>query len=233
MKAHEDRAGPRGPNPGLTWRVAGNRLVGAMLDGTTDSQRGAEADGPVPGVADEREFQELWFALARRPWSSLVLVPADPGESTAHVAHALADVGKRLSDTPVTAVAASTLEYGTAVALAGLPQFVDRRRLPAAGSWPTIDLEAHPDPPVEEPAPPPAPAPDGPAPAEEAIMVSSAARLIISIPPVVSEPLGLATTASADLVLICIALGQTRLANARRTVELIGRERVAGCFLLR
>ena len=66
----------------------------------------------------------------------------------------------------------------------------------------------------------------------EAVVVSSAARLIIAIPPVITEPLGLATTSGADLVMICVELGRTRLEDARRTLQLIGRERVAGCLLL-
>lgn len=174
---------------------------------------------------DPRLYQELWFALSRREWSSLVLVPVDPGASTERVAHALAEVGKRLSEAPVSAVTAASLEYGTAMALADLPRFVDRTRLLATSQWPTVDLPAGA---VEE-------IKDGDAePAtQEAMVLSSSAKVIISIPPVVTEPLGLATTRKADLIVLCVEIGRTRVANARRAVELIGRERLAGCLMLR
>lgn len=177
-----------------------------------------------------KEYQRLWFALARSAWASLVLVPAHPGGSADGIARSLAEVGKRLSDVPVTAVTAGSLEYATAVALADLPQFVDRRRLLPEGRWPTVDGEAVPAPVVtEEDVGASTPA----APDEAGLMVSSAARLIISIPSVVSEPLGLATTQRADVIVLCIHMGQARMADARRSLELIGRERIAGCFLVR
>jgi hypothetical protein len=58
-------------------------------------------------------------------------------------------------------------------------------------------------------------------------------QVIVAIPPVVVEPLGVAVTRAADLVIVCIELGQSGLIAARRTVQLIGRERVAGAFLIR
>jgi len=188
---------------------------------------GARA-APAPADQDEKAYQRLWFALARSPWSSLVLVPADPRGSAERVARALADVGKRLSDVPVTAVTSGALEYGTAVALADLPQFVDRRRQLPQATWPTVDVRSQPAAPAEPGATADA-APGG----EGALMVSSGARIVIAIPAVVSEPLGLATTMKADRVVVCIELGRTRKADARRTVALIGRERIAGCFLIR
>lgn len=185
---------------------------------------------PAPVAQDEKAYQRLWFALARSPWSSLVVVPADPRGSTDRVARALAEVGKQLSDMPVTAVTSGALEYGTAVALADLPQFVDRRKQLPAGQWPTVDVRS-------QPAGAPEAGAAGQAAAaatgDGALMVSSAARIIIAIPAVVSEPLGLATTMAADRVVLCIELGRTRKADVRRTVELIGRERISGCFLVR
>lgn len=178
--------------------------------------------------ADEKSYQELWLTLARSDWASMVLVPADPGGSVERLAHGLAAAGKRLSPDPVTAVSPSSLEYGTAMALAAMPSFVSRRRLPGASGWPTVDAP----PPVAREVNAEDAAPASP-PVGQALALSSAARLIISLPAVVSEPLGLATTQAADVVLICVELGRTRLADARRTVQLIGRDRVAGCLLLR
>ncbi len=182
--------------------------------------------------ADEKSYQELWLTLVRRDWTSMVLVPADPDGSAERVAHALAEVGKRLSPDPVTAVTPSSLEYGTAMALADLPSFVGRRRLAGPRGWPTVDfppdaVRVAPGRDVE-----PAPAPDS-EPAGQAMVLNSSARLVISVPAVMSEPLGLATTQAADLVVLCIELGRSRMENVRRTLKLIGRERVAGCLLLR
>jgi hypothetical protein len=57
-------------------------------------------------------------------------------------------------------------------------------------------------------------------------------RLIVAIPPVVAEPLGIAVTDAADAVLICIEKGRTRMPSARRTIDMIGRDRIIGCVLV-
>lgn len=62
--------------------------------------------------------------------------------------------------------------------------------------------------------------------------VEPASKVITAIQPVVAEPLGLAITAAADAVVVCIQVGRTRLAAVRRTIELIGRERIAGALLI-
>jgi hypothetical protein len=67
----------------------------------------------------------------------------------------------------------------------------------------------------------------GPRPVEPAV------KVIFALQPVVREPLGAAMAAGADTVVICVELGRTRAAAARRTIELIGRERVAGCIIVR
>jgi len=60
-----------------------------------------------------------------------------------------------------------------------------------------------------------------------------AARLVIAIPAVCAEPLGLAVAKQADLVVLCVERARTRLSDVRRSADLIGRERMAGCFLVR
>lgn len=204
-------------------------------------ERATEATGP-----DDPQYQELWFSLGRRAWSSVVLVPADRAGSADEVAQRLAEVGKRLSRSPVTVVTAKSLEYGTALALADLPSFVDQRGAARQASWQAMEM---PPSSIERPAapeqevaagpesillPPASALPQAQVPPEggEGLLVSAGARLIISIPPVVSQPLGLATAQAADLVVLCVEVGVTRLADARRTLELVGRERVAGCFLI-
>ena len=57
-------------------------------------------------------------------------------------------------------------------------------------------------------------------------------RLLIAIPPVVTEPLGLAVTEVADAVVLCVERGESRLRFAHRSVELIGRDRIVGALML-
>jgi hypothetical protein len=150
-----------------------------------------------PGTAlrahtPSREVQELWFGLARLHWTSLVLVPADEGESAAALATSLAEVGRRLRDAPVTfMILADPIDYASAGKV--IAAVASSRR---NGNAPPLE-------------------PSG--------------RVIAAIQPVVVEPLGLAVTEAADAVVLCIELGHTGLAAARRTIELVGRDRIVGC----
>jgi hypothetical protein len=58
-------------------------------------------------------------------------------------------------------------------------------------------------------------------------------RAIVAIPPVVVQPRGVVLARRADAVVACVEQGRTRLADVRRTLELIGRERFLGCVLVR
>jgi len=59
-----------------------------------------------------------------------------------------------------------------------------------------------------------------------------ASKVVVAIPSVISEPLGLVVAKAADLVVLCIEKGKTALPSARRTIRLIGRERIAGSLLV-
>jgi hypothetical protein len=177
------------------------------------------ADGARPG----REFQELWFSVARLHWASIVLVPADAGGGAADVATSLAQVGTQLRDTPVTAVVANRIDFSCARALAEFqPRLLQDRRLPA------IEVEARP---VAVGAP--ASAPPAVRPVRDATPMPPLGRAIIAIPPVVDEPLGVAVAQAADAVVLCVHLGKTRMPAARRTIELIGADRIVGVVLVR
>lgn len=68
-----------------------------------------------------------------------------------------------------------------------------------------------------------------------ATMATAAAapeQLVIAVPPVVVEPLGVAVARQADEVVLCLQLGVTSLAEARRTIELVGVHRITGCLVL-
>jgi hypothetical protein len=53
-------------------------------------------------------------------------------------------------------------------------------------------------------------------------------RVIVSVPPVIVEPLALAVTGAADAVLLYVRRGHSQLAATSRTLDLIGRDRVVG-----
>jgi len=54
---------------------------------------------------------------------------------------------------------------------------------------------------------------------------------VYAVEPIVSNPAGIAAVLAADAAILCVKLGETRLEEARRTVDLIGRERFIGCVL--
>ncbi len=165
-----------------------------VLDGRGSTalaiQRGSRRDA----FAD-REFQELWFVLARKHWKSLVLVPADEGESAAGTAASLAHVGRQLCQEPVTfLILADPIDTGSAARI--ITAFDSMMQ---AGT---------------------------------ALANPAAGRVIVAVQPVVAEPLGIAVTKAADATVLCIRLGHTRLSAARRTIELVGRERIRGCLIV-
>jgi|SRR6266850_4906151 len=61
---------------------------------------------------------------------------------------------------------------------------------------------------------------------------SRSGQVIVAIEPVIARPLGIAVARAADVALLCIEMGRTRIASARRTMELVGRERFVGCVML-
>jgi hypothetical protein len=171
--------------------------------------------GP-PTRAEVREIQELWFVLARQEWTSIVLAPAHPDGSAEEIARSLADVGKHLSDYPVTAITVKLLGPGSARALATLAQHVQRDRERRGFRPKVVDLDENETDAVEDDR-----------------VVAPAGQLIVAIPPVVVEPLGLAVAHAADKVVLTVDMGKTKMAEARRSIDLIGRDRIAGCFLVR
>ena len=58
-------------------------------------------------------------------------------------------------------------------------------------------------------------------------------RYIIALDPPLANPLAIGVLAACDAVLIALELGVTGIANAQRTVEIIGREQILGAVLLR
>lgn len=70
-----------------------------------------------------RELQELWFATQRRPWKTLVVVPADGTVDAMPVARALGEFGGRHRGRPLlvkTTAGLDLMEVGNLVADLGL-----------------------------------------------------------------------------------------------------------------
>ena len=57
-------------------------------------------------------------------------------------------------------------------------------------------------------------------------------QVIVAIGPVVAQPLAIAVARAADAVILCVEVGKTRIASARRTIDLIGADRFVGCLML-
>jgi hypothetical protein len=173
------------------------------------------------GASPTREYQELWFSMARLHWASIVLVPADHGGSAADVATTLARVGTQLRDTPVTAIVANRIDYASARSLAEL-----QPRLRESQPWPgAIEVAATQVIPAVEQA--------ASGSVHDALPMPPLGRAIIAIQPVVDEPLGVAIAQAADAVVLCVEMGNSGIAAARRTVDIIGAERVIGAVVVR
>ncbi len=184
---------------------------------------GGQSGRGSPG-SPGREYQELWFTLARKRWASLALVPVGAGVSASAIATALAEVGSRLRDTPVTAIVAESLDYGAARTLSEIqPRLFEERALSNALEVPAKVVTGR----VDGGAAPAV------APLRDAHVISPMARVVIAIRSVVEEPLGVAVAQAADAVLLCVELGVSQLAAARRTIELVGPDRVVGVLLVR
>jgi hypothetical protein len=205
--------------------VEGGRL-GAVKDRNSNGTSRNQQQVGIPDGGALREYQELWFALAKRDWMSIVLVPVDPGASAADVGKSLADVGTRLGEVPVTAISLSSMGYESAFALADMQQHMLRERREVSEPLARRPVVTVPSSVVST-------TPIEPGVTTVALAPLPIARVVITIPPVVSEPLGLACTQRADAVVLVIQMARSKMKDARRTIRLVGRDRIAGCFVVR
>lgn len=61
---------------------------------------------------------------------------------------------------------------------------------------------------------------------------SPEAQVIVALPPVITDPLGVAIAHAADLVVLCVEMGRTRTQDVQGSLDRIGRDRVSGAILL-
>lgn len=172
----------------------------------------AKREPPSPprehGALPSRELQELWFATRRRPWRSLVVVPASPGRSALPIALALAEVGGVIRMSPVQLVDASGMDLNRIAVLA-----MDITGEPAGSSWTSGS--------------------GGPSREIGSSRYHDERAMIVAIDSVLANPLAVPLALAADAVLLMVEYGATDLASAHHTLELIGRERVVGAVLVR
>jgi hypothetical protein len=57
-------------------------------------------------------------------------------------------------------------------------------------------------------------------------------QVVVALPPLSAQPAGVAAALAADAVLVCVEQGRTHLKEAKKTVEMIGRDKVSGCVLI-
>jgi hypothetical protein len=67
----------------------------------------------LPQLPASSAATALWFAVQKRPWLSLAVLPAGPGESALHVANALYDVGALISGGPIRLLDARSLSMAS------------------------------------------------------------------------------------------------------------------------
>ena len=149
------------------------------VDGKVDSLARAAHD---PMEVPAGEYQQLWFALQRRPWKSLAVVPVGAGGSARDVVSALCAVGQVQAHSPLL--------------------FFDAR---GVDLWRVSSL-------LEE----------------MAVESRQADRILLVLDPLLENLAGVPIARAADAVLLCVDLGHSDFASARRTIELVGAERVLG-----
>lgn len=168
----------------------------------------------------DREMQELWFRLSRHDWRSVVLVPAGRGSSTAVLASLLGDVAQAIRSGPVTVFTmADPTDYEPAVTIvvsARASTAIQRQAAPVdyVGATQIVASAAA-------------------SASADRDGANHVGKVIVSVQPVVTEPLGLAVAQAADAVVLCIEEGRTRISDALKTIDLIGRDRILGSLLIR
>lgn len=143
---------------------------------------------PSPSAADAFDLRELWYALLKKPWASLAVVPAHAGGKADQLAQRLAEAGGLYSRRPLKFLRGDALDLGKAAQLA-------------------MQLS---DPRPREPGP----------------------NTIVSLESLIANPLGIGVVVAADATLLVLERMRCDFDSARKTIEMIGREKILGCALL-
>lgn len=178
------------------------------------------------------ELQHAWFELTRaRPWRSVALVPIEEGGQALVLAHQLAALAAQDPRQRVLVINATGVVDNTPKgppAAAGGP-FADTGVTPMAGgryglldcaklgfddsAIGMVEVPKHSDALRQDKSP--------------------FTLMLVATPSLLLRPQAVSTARSVDTVVLCVGLGRTDFASARRTVELVGEENIAGSLALR
>lgn len=70
-----------------------------------------------PTAYQDSEWQRIWFAVRSQAWTSLALVPSNPGIDAARIAESLAAMGRVHGERPVTLINAMGVEIANVQAV--------------------------------------------------------------------------------------------------------------------
>jgi hypothetical protein len=186
-----------------------------------------------PPMFQTDALTRVWFGALKRPWLSLAVVPGHPDSSAVPLARALADAGVRCGQGPLAVMSAQ--EVGVELTIAHLMRMHEGPTQPPPG----VIVEPYPPEPYE-PKPLITPTTSGSTDLvvrdngqSSQFMQLRQGRVIVAVDSVLSKPSGLGVVLAADVALLCIHMQATSLKSARRTIEMIGRDRFIGCITLR
>ena len=154
-----------------------------------------------------KELQELWFSTRKRSWSTLAVIATNESSWGVRIAEGLRDVAE-LTGRRARTLRGNDLSLGDIASLVINMQVSPADRQ-ASSVWTSSSAR-----------------PSGPGDLGDEI-------LLVALPSVASNPLVLPAALAAEAVLLVVELGHTELESARHTVELVGRDRLIGCVLVR
>ncbi|MDZ7630055.1 MAG: hypothetical protein U5K74_01540 [Gemmatimonadaceae bacterium] len=133
------------------------------------------------------DWSQLWFAIQRYSWRTLVVVPAAPGERGLETASAIVDAGRLYAENSVHLVDATD----------AAPHAVDLIIASLSGT------------------------------------IAPGTQLVVAIDNPITNPASIPIARHADVALLAVRLGAPLLADARRTIDSIGRQCFIGSVSLR
>jgi len=203
MASRRDKPDQKKGPPSTAMRIV-NRQVPAVPD--SPSERLVETDDAEVRkrrMLTAHQLNLVWLQL-RGKWTWIAVIPAEPDLSIADFAHALREVGSRLSSESVDFIEATNVDLDSASWLIG-------RLGTSAGSGDTWGRNAGSDAPNWMPP---------------------AVRTLVALDNPVANPLALPVALAADGLVVCVRRGRTPLSAIRRTLEAVGTDRIVCTVLI-
>ena len=180
-------------------------------------------------VLPSREVQHAWFELTRsRPWRSVALVPVDDIGSSVGLAYELAQMASLDPRTKLLVINAATIMNEAFGSMAPGANGGPASTPVAHGKYWLLDcakqgLDDSTVGMVEVPR------------YLEQMRTGEGPfnMIIVASNSVLASPAAVSISRSVDAVVICASLGTTSFADARRSIELVGEENIAGSIALR